>query len=173
MSISELLVPNNLTLYSKALISNSVSNPATSITPIVLNVGAMTTPLYQKSSGNAVTTPAAPSYNVLTLNFQIGQNSTTYINFLANGIVTGGANNNQTPYQRAEWAVVWASNTIAFNGGNPRLNDQLITPTWPGGTCGIREVTNLPNQVVFQAYNTNALQTTHWIWSIEIWSVNQ
>lgn len=183
MSVSELLdngVPHpwailreqQLTLDG-TLFTSSVSNMPTTFQPVTLNVGSLTTPLYYKGSGTVTSTPTASQPVIYTLNYTTGVNTVTYILFTLVGITTGGSHNNLSGVQTAAYQIQYVGGTFSFIGSSVLPTSQtLTTQGWTAGTIGQR-VGNAGNQIFIQAYNTNSGETTEWIYTVEIWSINQ
>lgn len=170
------LRPNNVTVDGTLLASNITNQPLIPSLPISINVGTLTTPFYQKFSGtvtsNATTLPIATN---LIINFQLGVNTCTYVRYILNGITqaAGGTHPNAFPYQSADYQINYLGGVITFHGGNPRNPDNaILTDVFAANTAGQKCVSGA-GLVTFSAYDTNAGDIVKWIYSFEIWSINQ
>jgi hypothetical protein len=170
------LRPYNLTIDGTLLSENVTNLPAQVLSgPAILDVGFLSTPLYTKISGATTTNQSInPSSTVLILNYQTSVNTSTYVRFIANGITqaSGGTHPNVTPYQSADWQIVKGA-TLIFNGGARNNDYYLLTPTpFASGTGGLSGTIGA-NTVSFAVYDSNAGDIVKWVYSLEVWSVNQ
>jgi|SRR5580693_4619908 hypothetical protein len=172
------LRPNNVTVDGTLLSSNVTNFPVIPASPHTITVGTTPT-FYQKLSGtvtsNATTLPIA---NNLIINFTPGVNTGLYVIYKLSGITqaSGGTHPNTVPYQSAEYTLSFISGVFSAIGGNPRISDTapMIIQGFGVGTAGCSCVLNnaIPN-VVFSAFDNNGWDIVKWIYTFEIWCINQ